>query len=141
MKQHFDLNRFINAQESIYATALQEIKSGRKRSHWMWFIFPQLKGLGISHTSQYYGICNIEEASAYLSHPLLGKRLIEICQALSATNINDAGSIFGNPDDLKLKSCLTLFSCVNNTNPIFEELLSKFFNGVKDNKTLQLLEH
>lgn len=141
MKQHFDLNRFINAQESIYATALQEIKSGRKRSHWMWFIFPQLKGLGISHTSQYYGITNIEEASAYLSHPLLGKRLIEICQALSKTNIIDAGSIFGNPDDLKLKSCLTLFSCVNNTNPIFEELLDKFFNGVKDNKTLHLLEH
>lgn len=137
---NFDLDRFINAQQSSYATALQEIKNGRKRSHWIWYIFPQLKGLGFSANSQYYGIENMGEAIDYLSHPVLGKRLIEICKALYALPTNNATAILGNPDDLKLKSCLTLFSCVPNADPVFEQLLAKFFNSDKDNQTLQLLK-
>lgn len=137
--QEFDLNRFIDAQQPGYATALQEIKNGRKQSHWMWYIFPQMKGLGFSSTSQYYGISNIEEAAAYLSHPVLGKRLIEICNALAALSTSNASAIFGNPDDLKLHSSLTLFASIKNADPVFKMLLDKFFNGIMDTKTLQLL--
>ena len=135
----FNLERFLDAQENTYQIALQEIKNGYKESHWMWFILPQIKGLGHSPKSIFYGLKNIEEANAYLNHPILGKRLLEICNVLLNLDDNDAYSIFGSPDNLKLKSCLTLFSQVENTNEIFDNLLSKFFNGKYDKSTLDII--
>jgi uncharacterized protein (DUF1810 family) len=134
-----NLSRFIEAQEKSYSIALEEVKRGRKRSHWMWYIFPQLKGLGYSSTSKYYGIENIEEATEYLNHPILGTRLIEICEELLKLNTNDAYSIFGSPDYMKLKSSVTLFSQVENANPVFVSVLDKFFDGKLDDKTLNRL--
>jgi uncharacterized protein (DUF1810 family) len=133
------LKRFIDAQESSYAIALSEIKSGRKRSHWMWYIFPQIKGLGFSETSMFYAIKDIEEAEAFLHHPILGSRLIEISEELLKLRGNDAHQILGSPDDVKLHSCMTLFSSIPGASPVFEDVLRKFFNGEKDNKTLQIL--
>ncbi len=134
------LNRFTNAQQRTYSTALKEIKNGRKQSHWMWFIFPQIAGLGFSETSKLYAIQDIEEASLYLQHPVLGARLIEISQALLDVEGKTASQIFGSPDDLKLKSCMTLFSRVPNADPVFESVLNKYFKGVRDAGTLQLLK-
>jgi len=134
-----NLQRFIDAQEKAYATALSEIKKGRKQSHWMWFIFPQIRGLGFSSTSQYYGIKNIQEASEYLNHELLGQRLVGISIELLAADTGDAHQIFGSPDDLKLKSSMTLFSAVEHADPVFQKVLDKFFNGGKDQLTLQLM--
>ncbi len=111
-----NLYRFIEAQERDYSIALEEIKKGRKQGHWMWYIFPQIQGLGYSSTSQYYAIQNIEEATEYLNDTILGSRLIEICSALLKLDCNDAYSIFGNPDHLKLKSSVTLFLQVEKTN-------------------------
>jgi uncharacterized protein (DUF1810 family) len=133
------LKRFIDAQESSYAIALSEIKSGRKRSHWMWYIFPQIKGLGFSETSMYYAIKDIEEAEEFLRHPILGNRLIEISKELLKLESNNAHQILGSPDDIKLHSSMTLFSSVPGASPVFEDVLRKFFNGEKDNKTLQIL--
>lgn len=133
------LERFIEAQERDYSIALSEIKNGRKRSHWMWYIFPQVKGLGFSGTSRFYGIDNLKEAKEYLEHPVLGKRLIEISNELIHLKTNDAHAILGSPDDLKLKSSMTLFSLVPQSDPVFEKVLDKFFNGQKDEKTLQIL--
>lgn len=134
-----NLQRFLTAHEGTYETALAEIKNGRKTGHWMWFIFPQIKGLGFSETSMFYAIKNLEEAAAYLQHPVLGSRLIEICNELLNLETDDAGKIFGSPDNLKLRSSLTLFSEIQNTDPVFNLVLNKFFNGVKDAKTLELL--
>ncbi|CAN5246896.1 DUF1810 domain-containing protein [soil metagenome] len=134
-----NLQRFLTAHEGTYETALAEIKNGRKTGHWMWFIFPQIKGLGFSETSMFYAIKNLEEAAAYLQHPVLGSRLIEICNELLNLETDDAGKIFGSPDNLKLRSSLTLFSEIQNTDPVFNLVLNKFFNGVKDPKTLELL--
>lgn len=106
----------------------------------MWFIFPQLAGLGFSETSRFYGIKNLEEASSYLEHPVLGPRLIEISKGLLDIEGKTANQVFGSPDDLKLKSCMTLFSLVSNTDPVFEAVLKKYFNGAKDAKTLQLVQ-
>jgi uncharacterized protein (DUF1810 family) len=133
------LKRFIDAQESSYAIALSEIKSGRKRSHWMWYVFPQIKGLGFSETSMFYAIKDIEEAEAFLQHPILGHRLIEISKELLKLESNNAHQILGSPDDVKLHSSMTLFSSVPGASPVFEDVLRKFFNGEKDNKTLQIL--
>jgi uncharacterized protein (DUF1810 family) len=133
------LKRFIDAQESSYAIALSEIKSGRKRSHWMWYVFPQIKGLGFSETSMFYAIKDIEEAEAFLQHPILGHRLIEISKELLKLESNNAHQILGSPDDIKLHSSMTLFSSVPGASPVFEDVLRKFFNGEKDNKTLQIL--
>jgi uncharacterized protein (DUF1810 family) len=133
------LNRFIDAQEDSYATALSEIKSGKKQSHWMWYIFPQIKGLGFSETSMYYAIKDIEEAEAFLNHPVLGSRLIEISKELLKLQSNNAHQILGSPDDVKLHSSMTLFSSLAGASPVFEEVLRKFFNGEKDQKTLQIL--
>ena len=135
-----DLERFTAAQERDYKTALTEIKNGRKRSHWMWYIFPQVQGLGFSATSRYYGIAGLTEAGAYLSHPILGGRLLEICTALLHLQSNDAHAIFGDPDDLKLKSSMTLFSSVPGAHPVFDLVLKKFFKEEKDARTLQILE-
>ncbi len=138
MTEENNLTRFIKAQESDYEIALSEIKNGRKRSHWMWYIFPQVQGLGFSETSKYYAIKDISEAEEFLKHPVLGKRLIEICNELLKLPSNDANRIFGSPDDLKLKSSMTLFGSLE-TNQVFEQVLDKFFKGGKDNKTLRNL--
>ncbi len=140
MEQKDNLERFIAAQKEVYEIALSEIRNGRKSSHWMWFIFPQVQGLGWSETSRFYAIADLKEAEAYLNHPLLGARLIAICNELMNQQGQDAHAIFGSPDDLKLKSSLTLFSAVSNTHPVFEALLKKFFGGAKDLKTLQILQ-
>ena len=135
-----DLNRFVLAQEKQYEIALSEIRNGKKRSHWMWYIFPQLTGLGRSGTAKLYGIKNAEEAKSYLQHPLLGKRLEEISNVLLNLNNSNAQSIFGTPDNLKLRSCMTVFSEVPGASPVFEKVLEKFFNGVKDPLTMKLLQ-
>ncbi len=133
------LKRFIEAQEKSYSTALAEIKSGRKQSHWMWFIFPQMRDLGYSQMAQYYGIKDKEEAAAYLKHPVLGQRLQEISAALLNIASSDAHKIFGSPDHVKLKSSMTLFATVAEEQPIFQQVFQKFFNGKKDDATLRLL--
>ena len=136
-----NLSRFIEAQERSYSIALDEIKKGRKHGHWMWYIFPQIQGLGYSSTSQYYAIENIEEATEYLNDMVLGARLIEICNELLKLDSNDAYSIFGSPDHLKLKSSVTLFSQVENANPVFWAVLEKFFDNKPDDLTLKKLEN
>src|SRR5690606_33688073 len=134
-----DLNRFIKAQENSFEQALSEIKSGRKRSHWMWYIFPQFKGLGFSETSKYYSIKDLDEAKRYLNHPILGERLKLITNELLALNENNANKIFGNPDDLKLKSSMTLFAAINiSEENIFNAVLDKYFNGQTDRKSTRL---
>lgn len=136
-----DLNRFIKAQETSFEEALSEIKSGRKRSHWMWYIFPQYKGLGFSEKSTYYSINHLDEAKAYLNHPILGERLKFITNELLALNENNANKVFGRPDDLKLKSCMTLFATIDTSEEnIFNAVLDKFFNGQPDLKTLTLIK-
>jgi len=132
------LSRFHKAQSSTYEGALAEIKSGFKESHWMWFVFPQLKGLGFSEMADYYGINGLAEARAYLADDILRSRLIEISQALLELKTNDADEVLGYPDDLKLKSCMTLFHLADNSNPIFKDVIDKFFNGVMDQKTIEL---
>ena len=133
------LARFVKAQEGDYARALQEIQSGRKRSHWMWYIFPQLRGLGFSSTAQFYGIRDLEEARAYWTHPVLGPRLVEISEALLALETNDPGRVLGYPDDLKLRSCMTLFELAAPEQPVFGRVLEKFYAGRRDPRTLELL--
>jgi uncharacterized protein (DUF1810 family) len=136
-----DLNRFIKAQENSYAEALSEIKSGRKRSHWMWYIFPQYKGLGFSETSKYYSIKDVDEAKRYLNHPILGERLKLITRELLILNENNANIVFGDPDDLKLKSSMTLFATIDTSEEnIFNAVLDKFFAGQFDDKTLTLMK-
>lgn len=132
------LQRFIEAQKESYSRALEEITAGRKRSHWMWFIFPQMKGLGRSSTSIFYGINDMDEAREYLAHPILGERLREIAQVLLQLDTNDAHAVFGSPDDMKLRSCMTLFDNIS-PNDIFADVLDKYFDGHRDNKTNQLL--
>jgi uncharacterized protein (DUF1810 family) len=134
-----DLKRFIDAQNRDYEIALGEIRKGRKLSHWMWYIFPQIIGLGFSSTSQYYGINGLKEAEAYLLHPVLGERLVAICRLLLESGICDANAIFGCPDDLKLRSSLTLFAAVENGDPVFQLVLDKFFQGKPDLQTLTIL--
>ncbi len=133
------LKRFIDAQETDYQVALSEIRNGRKRTHWMWYIFPQILGLGFSETSKFYAIKDINEAKAFLQHPVLSNRLNNICNELLKLKSNDANKIFGSPDDLKLKSSMTLFSSVDNADPVFRQVLEKFFNGEKDTRTLQII--
>jgi uncharacterized protein (DUF1810 family) len=134
-----DLTRFLTAQERDYKTALAEIKSGRKRSYWMWYIFPQITGLRFSETSKFYAIKDQQEAEAYLQHPVLGQRLIDISKALLELEDNHATRIFGSPDDMKLKSSMTLFGALPGTDPVFAQILAKYFNGIHDWETLRLL--
>lgn len=133
------LQRFIKAQEQDYAIALNEIKNGRKRSHWMWYIFPQIAGLGFSETSIYYAISDREEAGRYLHHPVLGPRLLEISGELLSLATNDATAVFGSPDDLKLRSSMTLFSALPDADPVFQAVLDKYFEGIPDSRTLDIL--
>ena len=137
MSTHLD--RFVTAQATTYNQALSEIRAGHKRSHWMWFIFPQLKGLGYSSNANYYGIDGLPEAAAYLQHPVLGPRLIEISQALLKLPGNNATSVMGSPDDMKLRSSMTLFSLVKGADPVFGQVLDKYFQSQKDNQTIALL--
>ena len=135
-----DLSRFVEAQKRDFPQALSEIKSGRKRSHWMWYIFPQLEGLGRSSTSEFYGIKDLSEAEAYLHHPVLGSRIAEISNELLRLKTTNATAVFGSPDDLKLKSSMTLFANVPGAPPVFQQVLEKFFGGSQDKKTLELLQ-
>jgi uncharacterized protein (DUF1810 family) len=135
----YDLDRFVRAQESCYERALAEIRSGRKRSHWMWCIFPQLAGLGRSPTSQKFSIKSLAQAEAYLRHPVLGPRLVECAEAVLAVEGRSAHDIFGSPDDRKLKSCATLFAIVSHPGSVFDRLLDTYFRGDRDDRTLRLL--
>ena len=134
-----NLSRFVRAQADDYEHALAEIRSGRKRSHWMWYIFPQFDGLGFSSTSRRYSIKSIAEAEAYLSHPVLGPRLFECAQAVLGVEGRSAFEIFGSPDDMKLRSCATLFARVSPAGSVFDRLLDKYFQSRRDDKTLGLL--
>lgn len=129
----------MEAQERDYQAAFAEVKNGKKRSHWMWYIFPQIEGLGISEISQFYAIKDIQEAESYLKHPVLGSRLIRICKELLKQEGSDANLIFGSPDDMKLKSCMTLFASLENTDAVFQAVLDKYFQGLKDDKTLSII--
>ena len=135
----FDLNRFLSAQEEIYDRVLAELKNGQKRSHWMWYIFPQIEGLGQSTTSKYYAIKSREEAIAYLNHPVLGSRLLECANTVLVIEGKTASEILGYPDDRKLKSSMTLFSDVA-TDSVFIRVLDKYFQSARDDRTLQLLK-
>ena len=134
-----DLKRFLDAQQRDYAIALTEIKTGRKRSHWMWYIFPQIHGLGYSDMAKRYAISNIREAKDYLAHPVLGKRLKEISYALLELKTSNANDVMGNPDDLKLRSSMTLFALAEGTESVFDAVLKKFYDGRKDPGTVQIL--
>ena len=134
-----DLNRFVRAQETVYERALSELRSGRKRTHWMWYIFPQIDGLAFSSTSEFYAIKSLAEATAYLDHPILGPRLLECAEAVLGVAGRSAREILGSPDDLKLRSCATLFACVSAPGSVFDRLLEKYYRGERDGKTLQLL--
>ena len=134
-----NLDRFIKAQENDYETALNEIENGHKQSHWIWYIFPQLQGLGFSSMSQFYGIKDEEEAIDYMNHPVLRERLLEISQALLSLDCNDPVRVMGSPDNLKLQSSMTLFSIVSKE-PVFQKVLDKFYDGQEDQSTLEKLK-
>ena len=136
----YDLHRFVQAQANAYERALLEVRQGRKRSHWMWYIFPQCDGLGFSQTSKRYAIKSVAEAQAYLSHPVLGPRLLECVEAALSVEGRSAYAIFGTPDDMKLQSCATLFAYVSPRGSVFDQLLDEFFQGERDQKTLCLLK-
>ena len=135
----YDLGRFLKAQTRDYKIALDEIRSGQKQSHWIWYIFPQLKGLGMSEMSKYYGIFDLDEAKEYMDDPVLEKRLVEISEALLALESNDPTEVMGYPDDLKLQSCMTLFKAAAPEKSVFQDVLDKFFDGAEDENTLRLL--
>jgi uncharacterized protein (DUF1810 family) len=135
----FDLGRFLDAQEACFAQVLRELTAGEKRSHWMWFIFPQLRGLGSSPSAQHYGLASVAEARAYLDHPVLGARLRECTRRLLLLEGRSAAEIFGYPDELKLRSCLTLFERAATQEQLFSEALSKYYGGKPDPRTLELL--
>ena len=135
----YDLNRFLTAQEQDYAQALAEIRAGRKRSHWIWYIFPQLRGLGYSYNAEYYGIADAEEARQYLAQPVLGARLREITEALLELPESDSVRVMGRPDDLKLCSSMTLFEYVSVQDSVFGKVLDKYYGGRRDAATLRML--
>jgi uncharacterized protein (DUF1810 family) len=134
----FDLARFVTAQEQNYADAVAEVRAGCKVSHWMWYVFPQLAGLGTSGMAKRFAISSEAEAVAYLAHPVLGPRLTECCEAAVAVEGKTAFDVFGTPDDLKLRSCVTLFAAVS-PGGVFTKVLDKFFDGEPDRRTLRLL--
>ncbi|SDK62156.1 DUF1810 domain-containing protein [Microbulbifer yueqingensis] len=135
----FSLERFVTAQQSTYQSALAELAAGRKRSHWMWFIFPQLAGLGRSATARHYAIASLAEARAYLAHPVLGPRLAECCERLLQLEGLSAHDIFGSPDDLKLKSSMTLFELAAGGDSLFGKVLEKYYRGDRDQRTMELV--
>ena len=135
----FDLGRFIGAQDSVYERVLAELRDGRKRTHWMWFVFPQIAGLGHTSTARHYAIKSLAEARAYLDHPVLGKRLRECAEVLLAVEGRSASAIFGYPDDLKLCSSMTLFARAAEPGSVFGRVLEKYYGGEEDARTLTLL--
>ena len=134
-----DLARFVRSQENVYERALEELRAGRKRSHWMWFIFPQFAGLGSSAMSRRYAIRNIEEAGEYLRHPVLGPRLVECTEAVKALDRRSARQILGAPDDKKLCSSMTLFELVSGPGSVFAAALEKYFSGERDARTIEMV--
>lgn len=136
----YELTRFVAAQELHYSVALQELRQGTKESHWMWFIFPQIAGIGYSQITRHFAISSTSEASAYLMHPLLGQRLLECCEAVLAVENKTALEIFGSPDDMKLHACATLFSYVSPTDSVYHQIIDKYFAGKKHMKTIRYLE-
>jgi uncharacterized protein (DUF1810 family) len=135
----FDLRRFVDAQDRVYDTVLAELRNGAKRSHWIWFVFPQLRGLGHSATAQHYGIASLNEARAYLAHPVLGPRLCECARVVAGIDGRSADDIFGWPDNLKVRSSMTLFARATDDNAEFRAVLDKFYNGEDDPATVELL--
>ena len=135
----FDLQRFVDAQQGVIDAVRDELRAGRKRSHWMWFVFPQLQGLGSSAMAQHYGIASLEEARAYLAHPVLGPRLRECCALMLAVPERSAHEILGSPDDLKFRSCLTLFALAAPQEAVFRDALQRFYRGEMDARTQALL--
>lgn len=141
MSDLFNLQRFVMAQDRVYADVLAELRAGQKRSHWMWFIFPQIEGLGSSSTARRYAVRDAREASAYLEHPILGPRLRECTRLVLDAPAVDVAAFFGYPDHLKLRSCLTLFDAVAPQEPLFQAALRRWFGGQRDPRTLDLLGH
>ena len=137
--KEYNLDRFLKAQELMYPWALREIKNGRKQTHWMWFIFPQLKALGQSSTSLYYGIEDLDEAKQYLAHPVLGTRLKEISEVLLNLKTNDPYRVMGDIDGMKLCSSMTLFAEVEGYDSVFGKVIDKYYNGNKDMNTIHIL--
>jgi uncharacterized protein (DUF1810 family) len=135
----FDLQRFVDAQDRVYDIVIDELRGGRKRSHWIWFVFPQLRGLGRSPTALHYGIASLGEARAYLAHDVLGPRLRECARLVAAIDNRSAGDIFGFPDDLKVRSSMTLFARATDDNADFIAVLDKFYNGEEDPVTVDRL--
>jgi uncharacterized protein (DUF1810 family) len=133
-----DLERFLTAQAPVMDSVRAELRAGRKRSHWMWFVFPQLRDLGISATAQHYGIASLDEARAYLAHPLLGPRLRECCELMLAVPRKSAHDILGSPDDLKFRSCVTLFALAAPGEDLFRRCLERFYGGAPDPRTVAL---
>ncbi|QLH83781.1 DUF1810 domain-containing protein [Halosimplex pelagicum] len=136
----YELQRFVEAQDPVIDTVKKELRSGRKRTHWMWFIFPQMEGLGSSQKAQQYAISSRGEAQAYLSHPILGPRLRECTELVNEVEGRSANEIFGSPDDLKFRSSMTLFDAVANNPTPFRTALKQYYDNEPDSKTLQLLE-
>jgi uncharacterized protein (DUF1810 family) len=139
MNSNYDLERFVRAQEPVYAAVVEELRAGRKRSHWMWFIFPQIAGLGRSDMAQRYAIANDDEAADYLAHPVLGPRLRECAGIVAALNQSDANAIFGSPDDMKFRSSMTLFADTAPDEAVFQACIDKYFDGEPDPETLARL--
>ena len=137
MSDEHDLRRFVTAQEGVYESALSELRAGRKTSHWMWFVFPQIAGLGRSATAQRYAIASLEEAEAYLAHPVLGPRLLECARTLTQLSGLSAEQIFGSVDAQKLKSSMTLFAHAAPDEPLFRDVLARYFDGAEDQETLR----
>lgn len=139
MEDRFNLERFVEAQQGVYEGVLAELRSGRKRSHWMWFIFPQIRGLGRTSTSQLYAISGLDEAVAFLDHPILGRRLRECTALANAIPSSSAREVFGSPDDLKFRSSMTLFAQAAADKAVFFQALEKYFGSAPDPLTLQRL--
>ena len=139
MSESFDLERFVLAQQPVYDTVLAELRSGRKQSHWMWFIFPQLRGLGSSSTATWFGIPSLRDAALYLHHPILGPRLIECTELVNAVSGRSAEEIFGGVDAMKFRSSMTLYSRVPEASTVFDRALTKYFDALPDPRTLERL--
>ena len=141
MTDDYNLHRFLDAQDQVYETVLGELRTGKKSSHWMWFIFPQITGLGRSELAQTFAIASLDEVRAYLQHPVLGLRLRECTQLVINVEGRNAEEIFGYPDHLKFRSCLTLFMTATTDNKVFKDALLKYFDGKPDALTLDLFSH
>ena len=141
MKSENNLKRFLDAQDRDYNRALAEIRNGKKQGHWIWYIFPQISGLGLSSTSAFYGIVDLREANDYFQHPVLGRRLIEISKVFLDIHGKKAIQILGTPDDMKVKSSMTLFNLLENTDTVFRAVLDKYYDGEQDEKTISIVEN